>query len=208
MNVSWGFLIGGLVLLFLPTQRLLPKGVVFRVLEQTPPRGRGRFPWWWTSAVWLEPVLGFAGAWLLRNFSFEAVPVPEPRFPGQDVPSGLTMALPVLLCYAAIGVAVISHLPVWKDRRACIAPLGFMAGALFGLLPVNVAAIALVIAACGLGGFRHFGATFLLGAPALAAAGLLFKMPKIEVGLAAVLMLLPFVFSVATYRVITFPSRR
>lgn len=198
VHVSWFSLLPAIVLLFFPMQVLLPKSTVFRVYEQIPPRGKGRFPWWWTPAVWLEPLLGLGGAYLLHEFTFAVEP---------DA-TGLTALLPALTTFVILLIALVLRMPVWRDRRACVAPLGFLVGVAFGLMPPLCVVVGLLLAVCAMGGFQHFGAAFLAGAPALGAAGLLFKAPRVEVALAAVLLIVPFVFSVATYRVMTFPSRR
>lgn len=198
VNVTWVVLIPALLFLFFPVQILLPPSAVFRVYEQTPPRGSGRYPWWWTAAVWLDPICGFGGGFLLHQFVF-SVP-PEAK--------GILAMTPALATFGVILISILVRMPVRRDRRACFAPLGFMLGVLFSLMPPLVAGIALLLGLCGVGGFRHFGGGFVVSAVAVAAAALLFKVPNIEVVLTAVLVLLPFVFSAATYRVLTFPSRR
>ncbi|QYM80462.1 hypothetical protein K0B96_07605 [Horticoccus luteus] len=198
MNVTWVILIPALLLLFFPVQILLPSSVVFRVYEQTPPRGTGRFPWWWTSAVWLDPICGFGGAFLLDQYVF-SVP---------DDAKGFLLLAPALATFVCVLVSLLFRMPARRDRRAAFAPLGFSVGLVFALMPPLVAAIGIILALCAVGGFRHFGAAFVAGAAAVAAAGILFKAPHIEVVTVAILVGLPFVFSTATYRVLTFPSRR
>lgn len=85
MTIHWSVFVPGVLLLLYPADRLLSSLVELRSFDcfqnlDNSPRYR---PWWWVPALWIDPLRGFAGTWLLttlewptRNASRPAVPPP------------------------------------------------------------------------------------------------------------------------------------
>jgi hypothetical protein len=164
MTIQWTVFVPGVLLLLFPADRLLSPLVELRSFDrfqnlENSPRYR---PWWWVPALWLDPLRGFAGAWLLlqafglTSVKWETAPVPE--YAGFVVLIGLGV-----LCQT---------LTRRGDEGILLAPIGFVAGVVVAVAPWAVSAMGIVSATLGLFAFRQFNAYFAIGSVAVAVLGL------------------------------------
>jgi hypothetical protein len=144
----------GLLLLLFPADRLLSSTTELRTfahfqrLENSPSHRR----WWWVPLLWLDPVRGFAGAWLLTSPLREAptswAALPKPAY---------------ALVVALLAASVLCQLPTRRDRAALLAPVGFVAGLVAALVPWTASGLGLTLAVTAMLGFRQFHAFFTVG---------------------------------------------
>ncbi len=188
----------GVVLLLFPADRLLSAQVRLRTFESfrnlsTEATFR---PWWWVPALWLDPLRGFAGVWLLQRAlalgSAEWNLVPKPAY-------GLLLGLVLLSGYAQTFTK--------RDDEVMLAPVGFVAGVIVAFLPGLVATLALVMAAIGLFAFRGFHAFFSGGLVAVTVIGLGLGAPFWWVAPAAGVCALPILGGVLSRRTLEIPTR-
>jgi hypothetical protein len=199
MTIHWGLFVPGVLLLLFPADRLLSSRVelrsfaCFQSLENSP-----RFrPWWWVPVLWLDPLRGFFGAYLLRR----AFAIGSTTW--ELVPKAEYAALVALLAVAVVGQTFTRR----GDRGVLLAPLGFVAGIVGALTPWPVALIALVTALLGLFGFRQFHAYFAFGLGAVTLLG-----PVLDVGMmwivpAVGVFALPIIAGLVTDSTLELPTR-
>lgn len=198
MTVSWPVLICTLLVLFFPT-RLFTRKRVWRRLDHPPQDETGRVRWWWaTPGLVIDVACGAGGTLLLHGYAFEA----EPRA------IGFSAVAPSLTAYGLLAAAVVYRLPVWGGPRVCAAPVAFMAGILWAVLPPMAAGTATVLALCTALALRSLAGAFIAAAIAVMAAGLLFKAPRFDLVMVATLSFLPVVISLLSFRTLALASRR
>ncbi|MFI5356347.1 MAG: hypothetical protein ACHQ4G_03330 [Opitutales bacterium] len=198
MAFDWGWFLTGLVLLFFPADRLLSAQVSVRGAEsfqslQNSPRRR---PWWWVPALWLDPVRGLLGTWLVRRGCVLTMHagVPEPK-------SAYAVMLAVLF------VAVLVQLPTRRSQEILLAPIGFMAGMVGILVPLPVAVIGLAAALGSLFAFRAFSAFFTAGLAVVAVLGLVLQAPLCWLLPAVGLLAVPVLAALLSQRSLELPTR-
>jgi hypothetical protein len=199
MTIHWSLLVSGVLLLLFPADRLLSARVELRTFGwfQNLENSRRHRPWWWVPALWIDPLRGFFGAWLLRR-ALELTSVkwsltPKPAF-------GVAVGIVV--------VSVVMQLLTRRgDRGVMLAPIGYVGGVVAALTPGAVAAIALVIAVVGLFGLRQFPAFFVFGAAAVGLLGLLFNAGTMWVSFAAGILILPIIAAFLTGSTLEVPTR-
>jgi hypothetical protein len=185
MTIHWSLLVPGALLLLFPADRLLTSRVELRSFErfrslEDSPRHR---PWWWVPALWLDPLRGFFGAFLLRE-SLEVA-----LLPWEFLPPTQYAWVVVLL---ALGI-VCQTFTARGEKGVMLAPMGFVAGVVVALLPWSVSLPVLVLAALGLFGLRQFHAFFSFGLAALVLFGVVFRAEFAWLALAAGALALPIV---------------
>jgi len=183
MTSHWGLFASAILLLLFPADRLLSSMVELRSFDcfnslDSSPRRR---PWWWVPALWLDPLRGFAGTWLLvRSLDLDV------RFWSQLSKGGYGVLLAVL------GLGLVSQVFTRRGGAGVLlAPIGFAAGMVAALTPWSLGLPALIAAAVGLFGFRQFGAFFWCGALALPLLGVAVGVEIFWVVPAAVALALP-----------------
>jgi len=199
MSIHWSLLAPGALLLLFPTDLILSARVElrsfdrFRSLENSP---RSR-PWWWVPALWLDPVRGLVGAWLLRmglvggETHWHAVAKPE------------YAAAVALLIIGAIGQVFTRQ----GDTDARLAPMGYVAGVLFALVPWPLAAIGMVSSLLALFAFRNFPAYFASGMSTILLFGAVFDAPMMWVLPAAGVFAVPILTAFLTGGTLELPTR-
>lgn len=188
----------GLLLLLFPADRLLSSAIelrsfaFFQRLENSP----GHQRWWWVPLLWLDPVRGFAGAWLLTA-------------PLRETPT-FWAALPkpaYALVVAVLAASVLCQLPTRRDRTALLAPVGFVAGIVAALVPWTVSFLGLTLATTAMLGFRQFHAFFTVGLFTVCGLGFAFQAEVPWLMPAVGVLALPIMASVATERSLELPIR-
>lgn len=199
MTIHWSVFVPGLVLLIFPADRLLSRVVelrsfdCFQTLENSP---RHR-PWWWVPALWLDPVRGFAGAWLLQH-AFGLASVTWAAAPKAEYASFV----------ALLGLGVLCQTFTRRgDRGVLLAPIGFVAGIVVALTPWPVSLIGLVTAALGLFALRQFHVFFAFGLAAVALLGFVLGAAPMWLGPAVGALALPIVAGLVTGSTLEVPTR-
>jgi hypothetical protein len=198
MTIHWLLFFSGLVLLFYPLDKLLPPQVGLRLYEQLT-RHKGREltkAWWWMPMVWLSPLRAWLGVECLRNsvHMMPGMPHAYARVP-------LLMVMAILL----IAVGVQMHTRRHEDKF--LAPMGYLSGLLFALLPLPIALLATVLATASMIAFRTWTVFFLFGALGAAAFGYLMLQSNLWVAGATLLMLEPPLISLVLGRTLVLPVR-
>lgn len=185
MTIHWSLLVPGVLLLLFPADRLLSSRVElrsfdrFRSLENSP---RHR-PWWWVPALWLDPLRGFFGAFLLRN-SFGVALDPWELLP----PAQYAWVV------ALLALGIVCQIFTFRGEKGVIlAPMGYVAGVVVALTPWSVSLPVLVLAALGLFGLRQFHAFFSFGLAAVVLLGVVFRADFAWIAPAAGALALPVV---------------
>lgn len=199
MTIHWSLLVPGALLLLFPADRLLTSRVElrsferFRSLENSPRRR----PWWWVPALWLDPLRGFFGTFLLRS-SLEVA-----LAPWELVPPTRYAWVVILL---ALGV-VCQTFTVRGEEGVMLAPLGYVAGVVVALMPWSVSLPVLVLAALGLFGLRQFHAFFSFGLAAVLLLGVVFRAEFAWIAPAAGALALPIVAGFLAGSSLELPTR-
>lgn len=199
MTILWSLFVPGVLLLLIPADRLLSRRVelrsfdCFQSLEDSP-----RFrPWWWVPALWLDPLRGFFGAYLLRH----AIAIDPSTW--QLVPKGAYALLVALLAIAVMAQTLTRR----GDGDVLLAPLGFVAGIAIALAPWPVALLGIVSALLGLFAFRQFHAYFAFGLGAITLLGFVFDRGMIWVLPAAGAFALPLAAGLVMGATLELPTR-
>ncbi|MBI5766357.1 MAG: hypothetical protein HZA93_01070 [Verrucomicrobia bacterium] len=165
----------------------------FQSLENSP---RHR-PWWWVPALWIDPLRGFAGAWLLREalgLEFTRwVPVPQ-------------MVYVVALSMLALGI-LCQMLTRRGGRGVLLAPLGFVTGLVLAIVPWSVSLLAIASSALGAFAFRQFSAFFWFGLVAVVLLGLAFEAHGAALGAAGGAFGAPLAIGVVSACALEVPTR-
>lgn len=188
----------GLLLLLFPADRLLSSVIelrsfaFFHRLENSP----GHQRWWRVPLLWLDPLRGFAGAWLLtaplRETPTSWAALPKPAY---------------ALVAAMLAASVVCQLPTRRDRTALLAPVGFVAGMVVALVPWTVSLLGLTLATTAMLGFRQYHAFFTVGLFTVCGLGFAFRAEVPWLIPAVVVLALPIMASVATGRSLELPVR-
>ncbi|QYM80428.1 hypothetical protein K0B96_07430 [Horticoccus luteus] len=200
MNVAWPIVIVAGLLLFFPVRFFFPANGLLRTLSH-PPDSMEHKPtplWWLTWAQGLDFLSGWVAAYLLREHGFRAAP----RAVGADA------LAPALVTYGLLLAAVFYRMPVRGRKYVCVAPVGFVLGVMWAVVPPIVALVSTVFLVCSAAAFRSLTPAFLAGAAAVVATGFLFNAPRLELVFFALVAAMPVVVSVVSYRALALPSRR
>jgi hypothetical protein len=187
------------LLLLFPADRLLSAQVELRTFEsfrslENSPRFR---PWWWVPALWLDPVRGFFGAYLVRHgLLIGSNPWALVSKTAYAVLLGLLTAAVIIQMFTRRG-----------DRTVLLAPLGFVAGVVLALTMWPVALIAIVAALLGLFACRQFHAFFAFGPVAVALLGFTPDAHAMWVAPAAGIFALPLIAGILTGTTLELPTR-
>jgi hypothetical protein len=206
--IDWPYLAEALVLLFFPLGLLLGRKVGWRGF--TSATVGGDFSWWqsWLKipVLWLDAPRAYLGTLLLGDPNF-AFPHGRP----QDATVRLMLILGVL------GVAQLAQMFMLRqsddDERSLAAPVSFLIGLLFALVPQTshgllVAGLATLVATACAAGFRSWHGFFLGGIGGLILPGFLL-LGKLTLLLAPVLLLFePVLVSLVFQRELVVPVRR
>lgn len=199
MIIHWSLFAPGLLLLLFPADRLLSARIElhsfewFRNLENSP---RHR-PWWWVPALWLDPVRGLAGTWLVR------------RALGIDVRGEMLLHSPAY--WWLIGIltaAMLSQVFTRRGEDALLAPMGFAVGVVGALVPWPVTVIGFTAATVGLFAFRHFLAFFGVGLAAVALLGAVLRAEALWLVPAVGVLVLPLLAGLLSGCSLELPTRR
>lgn len=199
MTIYWIALVPGVLLLLFPADRLLSSLVELRSFDcfQHLENSARYRPWWWVPALWVDPVRGFAGTWLLQH--------------AFGLASATWAAAPKLeygCLVALLGLGVLCQTFTRRgDERVILAPVGFVAGMLAALMPWPVTVIGLVTAALGLFAFRQFHAFFGFGMMAVAILGFVLEAPVMWLWPAAGALALPLMTGLVTGSTLEVPTR-
>lgn len=199
MTFNWIHLSVGLLLLIFPAEFLLSKRVqlrsfeTFTSLENNP----NAHPWWFVPLLFIDPIRGFGGAWLLRSGL------------GLASADGVFFRLPHFWMLAGALIAAVAIQTYTKrDHDVMIAPMGFLAGILVLLVPPVAAAITLVLAIAAVFGLRSFMGFFCVGLIVTPAVAIPFRGSITWVAIAGALFGLPVLLSVVSGRTLEIPTAK
>lgn len=199
MTLHWVLFAPAIFLLLFPADRLLSSLVELRSFDcfnslDNSPRHR---PWWWVPALWLDPVRGFGGTWLLMR-ALEM----DVRFWSQLPKDGYGVLLAIVV--AGVGIQIFTRR---GGGGVLLAPIGFVAGVVVALTPPVLAAPVLIAGVLGVFGFRQFQAFFWCGALALPLLGLAIGTAAFWVVPAAAALALPALTAWASGSTLELPVR-
>lgn len=197
LSIEWLLFLPAIILLWFPADLLLAAQVKLRSLDcfSDPHNPTPRRPWWWVPALWLDPVRGFGGAWLLmralglNSISWESMPKVE-----------FVILLGVLLATA------MSQTFTRRDVGVLLAPVGFVCGVVVALVPGYSPFFGLACAFIGMTAFRQFYAFFAIGVFALPLFGVLLGAAPAMIGAAALMFLFPLLTGMLTNSVLEMPT--
>lgn len=200
MQISWLHLFPALVLLWFPIIRALESGTRLRTYESLRKMevNTKRKPWWWLPLLWLDPFRAGGGA-ILLTLSF--LPPEKAK--------GLARLLPIIapVVILAIGV-IIQTRPRRSDDEITIAPILFLLGIVFGLLPLKVALPAMILATTSMVSFRTWASFFYVGAAAVMGLGYFFMGKNLWMLGTVALLGLPIMVNLTRGSFLAHPSRR
>ncbi len=189
MIIHWGYLLAGVFVALFPGKYL--RGSEYRHFEydqlsrRLADKNKRRRRWWKMPAVWIEPLRGFAAAFLLSQaLSLEPETVDKTA-------KFLVMVLPLLILTVGVTIQCTSD----QDRIKMVTPIGYLSGLIIGLLPLTIALPAVVLGASSAIAFRRWAAGHLLGGVAAAVIGYFFLGPHINVAWAAGICVWPVVLA-------------
>ena len=198
MTIHWILFLPGLLLLLYPADRLLSSMVQLRSYEsfvslENSPRYR---PWWWVPILWIDPLRGLLGTWLIRQaFAMEAsVWTTAPK---------LMYGLTVLI----LAVAVLCQTLTRRDRDALLAPIGFVAGIVAALMPMSVALIAFSTALMSVFAFRRLHAFFTVSLVMIALLAVVFDTKLMWLAPALIVVAMPIMLGLITGSSLEIPTR-
>lgn len=188
----------GLLLLFFPADRLLSSAVRLRSFDrfQSLHNSSRHRPWWWVPVLWLDPVRGFIGGWLLKQ-ALGLVSV----YWSQT--SGPAYCVLLVLLSTAIWCQTYTR----RDDQAMLAPIGFLIGLIAALTTWPVALGGLLLGLTGLFAFRQFPAFFAMSMGAVALVGFALGEEPTWLIPAVLAMGIPFALSLLTGRSMELPTR-
>lgn len=199
MTILWSLFVPGVLLLLLPADWLMSSVVQLRSFDcfqslEDSPRHR---PWWWVPVLWLDPLRGFFGAFLLKQAlgltSIVWASTPKSEYA-------------LLVAVLALGV-VCQILTRRGDRDVLLAPIGFVVGVAAALTPWPVMIIGTVVAALGLFALRQFHWFFVFGFIAVALLGFVLGAAPFWIWPASAVFALPIVTAVVLGRTLELPTR-
>lgn len=199
MTIHLSLLAPGALLLLIPADRLLSSLVELRSFDcfqslENSPRHR---PWWWVPALWLDPLRGFFGAFLLK----ESLAI-------TSVPWAVTPKPAYALMLAVLALGVVCQTATRRgDQGVLLAPMGYVAGVVAALTPWPVALIAVVTASLGLFAFRQFHAYFVFGSVAVALLGFVLGAEMMWISPAIGAFALPVIAGIVTGSTLELPTR-
>lgn len=197
MTIHVGWLVVGIGLLLFPADRLLSSLVRLRTFDcfgDDKATGRQR-PWWWVPALWVDPIRGFAGAYLLNS----ALVSPTYWAAIEKGPYAIVVAV---LCLAVV-VQMFTRL----ERDTFLAPLGFVSGIVAAFAPWTVTLITVTMGLTGMFAFRRFHAFFSSAFAAVAFLGFVLGAGPAWLIPALAVLGLPWILAALTHRSLEVPTR-
>lgn len=179
MIIHWGYLLAGLLVTFFPGKFL--RGSDYRHFEfdqlsrRLADKNKRRRRWWKMPAVWIEPVRGYAAAFLI-GMSFSLGP--------EEVEKSVRV-MATILPLLILGIGMTVQCSSDRDHSKLVSPIGFLTGLLLGWLPLAVGLLVVILGASSAIAFRRWAAGHLLGAIATGIIGYLLMGPRIDVAWAA-----------------------
>lgn len=170
MTIEWIPLLAGILLGAIPPRLLINSEVrylrfdaLWRRIAEPQKTGRRRRRWWKLPFVWIDPIRGYVVGDLLLH-AFRSTPGAY----------GIEALVPKLLLFACLSVIILVQTSGRTPFRECVAPCGFLAGALFALMPWIVALSAVVLGASAMVALTRFVAGFFVSTLATASIGYFF----------------------------------
>jgi lysylphosphatidylglycerol synthetase-like protein (DUF2156 family) len=151
-------------------------------LSRKPEGNQRRRRWWKLPMVWVDPFRGYVAALYLKS----AVTA-DPGSPG------FVRIVAIVLCGFLVMTVVWAQTLGRLDERETICPAGFMAGLLFAMLPVTVAASVVVMAVSSTVAVRSYNAGFIVATITTAGLGFLFMGKSVSLAMTTVIVALPMV---------------
>ena len=186
------------LLLLFPADRLLSANVQLRTFEsfrslENSPRHR---PWWWVTALWLDPIRGFVGTLLLKT----AFALTQGKWTLRQEPT-------YWLLVGILGTAVLCQSYTRRDHEVLLAPMGFVGGIVLALIPLAVAVIGLATAVMSLFAFRRFHAFFTVGLAMIGLLGALLDTHFMWLAPAGLVLIVPLALGAIAGRTLELPTR-
>lgn len=194
MSIEWLLFAPALLLLLFPGDRLMsPRVELFsfdRGTNRSAVINRGR----WMYVRWVEPLRSFGGAYALKL----SLPLATDLWHYVSV-EAYALFIGILL------VGLIAQLPTHREEGALLAPVGYMVGLLFALLPWPMAAVGIVSGVTGLFAFRQLHGFFGFTGAVIGLVGLLFRHSPMWLIPAVGLLFVPVFAGLLTGRTLEMP---
>ncbi len=198
MSIDWVQFLAALLVLFYPLDSRLGLRARLHNYESLLAAGFATEGGWKRQSwLWADPLRAFAGAWLLRNAWAVEPPLPWIWLQGPLIGTVLVLAV-------AVGVQTHTR----RVDGVLLAPVGYIAGIVFGLLPPEVAVLVLALGGVCLMAFRRWWVFFLCGAIGAGAFGYLILGVDLWVAAGVVLMIEPVAVSLLLRRELLLPVLR
>ena len=196
MTINWAQFAPALLLLLYPADWLLSARAELCSFDCLFGLGRRNWArsWWWRAALLIDPLRGFAGAWL----AVQALDLHATSW--TMTPKAEFTVLVVL-----VSLAVLCQTFTRRDHGVLLAPIGFVGGAALALVPGFTPYFCLALALLAMAGFRQFYAFFAAGLCALPALGFLLAAAPAKVGAACPLFLLPLLAGMLSHSALELP---
>lgn len=198
MSINWALFLPSILLLLFPADKMFSVHVELRSFDCLSGLGRRnrRCQWWSLAGLWLDPLRGFAGAWLLIH-AFDLAATSWNLMPKV----GFAMAVSILV------LAALSQTFTRRDSGVLLAPIGFVCGTAIALVPGYTPLFGLAMALVAMFGFRQFNAFFLVGTLAFPLFGFVFQAQVGMICAATMMFLLPLLAGMLTGSELEIPWR-
>ncbi len=194
MIIEWFLFLPAVLLLLFPGDRLMGPQVELFNFDRGNNRSAGQNRLRWVYVRWLEPLRAFGGAFALKL----SLPLTTDLWRYVSVEAYWLFVVLLL-------VGLIAQMPTGREEGALLAPVGYMIGLLFALLPWPMAAVGIVSGVTGLFAFRLLPGFFGFTGAVVGLVGLLFKFPPMWLIPAVGLLFVPVFAGLLTGRTLESP---
>lgn len=199
MTIDWALFTPAILLLLFPADKLFSAQIELRsfdCLVGLRARDRRR-SLWWMAPLWLDPLRGFLGAWLLVR--------------ALELNVRTWMLTPKIGFAVSIGVLILAALSqtfTRRDHGVVLAPIGFIAGVVIALVPGFAPVFGVILAMVAMFGFRQFYAFFAVGVVVMPVLGFVFEATPGLVGAASLMFLVPLLVGMLSNSLLEVPWHR
>jgi len=194
MLIEWQLFLPALLLLLVPGDLLMSPRIELLSFDRAGNRSSAINRQRWVYVRWMEPVRGFGGAYLLQ------ISLPLTTDLWDYLPGG---AYGLFLGLLIAGV--VAQLITRRAEGALLAPIGYVMGVVFALVPWPLAMVGLVSGITSIFAFRQLHAFFGFSAATVGLVGLLFESPVVWLVPAVGLLFMPLLAGLMTGRALEMP---
>lgn len=195
--VDWWLFTPAVLLLLFPGDRLMSPQVELLNFDRASHRSRSPKCSRWVYSRWLEPLRSFGGAFVLK------VSLPLTTDLWHYVPQ-----TEYSLFVGVLFLGMILQLFTRREEDALLAPIGYVVGLMFAIVPWPVALVGLIAGITSLFAFRQLQGFFGMAAVVVVAIGLLLEAPVIWMLPIVGVLLVPVIAGLTTGRTLEMPVPR